>query len=201
MAYSSKIIEQAITQLSKFPGIGNKSALRMALYLAKRPEQEVLKLANAIAELKTKLRTCSACGNLSDNELCMICESPSRDQRLFCIVADFKDVVAVENTAQFKGIYHVLGGLISPIDGIGPEELNLQPLFDRLIQNQAKEVIIALSANMDGDTTTYYLSKKIKELNISVSTISRGISVGSDLDYTDEITLGRSLINRIPYDM
>lgn len=201
MAYSSKIIEQAISQLSKFPGIGNKSALRMALYLAKRPEQEVLKLANAIAELKTKLRTCDACGNLSDSELCVICENPARDQRLFCIVADFKDVVAVENTAQFKGIYHVLGGLISPIDGIGPEELNLQPLFDRLIQNQAKEVIIALSANMDGDTTTYYLSKKIKALGISVSTISRGISVGSDLDYTDEITLGRSLINRIPYDM
>jgi recombination protein RecR len=199
MAHSSKILEDAVEQLSRFPGIGQKSAMRMALFLAKRPRAEVLQIAQALANISEKLTHCKECGNLSDDAICGICINPSRNQKLICIVEDFKDVVAVENTQQFKGLYHVLGGLISPIEGIGPEELNLSNLWNRIQSHEVTEVIIALSANMDGDTTTYYLSKKIKELNVSVSTISRGISIGSDLEFTDEITLGRSLINRVPF--
>ncbi|MCO6494688.1 MAG: recombination protein RecR [Bacteroidetes bacterium] len=201
MAYSSKTIEQAVEYLSKFPGIGSKSALRMVLYLAKRPEHEVFGMAEAIKSIKTKLQVCSECGNLSDSPLCSICASPARVKQLLCVVEDFKDVLAVENTAQFKGLYHVLGGLISPIDGVGPEDLNIPKLFERIKTNHINEVVFALSANMEGDTTTYYLSKKIKEMGIAVSTISRGISVGSDLEFTDEITLGRSIINRVPYEL
>jgi recombination protein RecR len=199
MAHSSKILEDAVEQLSRFPGIGQKSAMRMALFLAKRPRAEVLQIAKALTNISEKLTHCSECGNLSDDAICGICSNPARNHKLICIVEDFKDVVAVENTQQFKGLYHVLGGLISPIEGVGPEELNVSNLWNRIQSHEVTEVIIALSANMDGDTTTYYLSKKIKALNVSVSTISRGISIGSDLDYTDEITLGRSLINRVPF--
>lgn len=201
MAFSSKTIEIAVEYLSKFPGIGSKSALRMALYLAKRPEHEVMALAESIKSLKTKLQICTECGNLSDEPICNICGNHARDKQLICVVEDFKDVMAVENTAQYKGVYHVLGGLISPVDGIGPEELNVPKLFSRIQNNEVKEVVFALTANMEGDTTTYYLSKKIKEMGVNISTISRGISVGSDLEYTDEITLGRSIINRIPYEI
>jgi recombination protein RecR len=201
MAYSSLIIEQAVAYLSRFPGIGKKSALRMALYLAKRPEQEIMAMTEAIRLLKTGLKTCSECGNLADEETCAICLNPARDKRILCVVEDFKDVLAVENTGQFKGLYHVLGGLISPIDGVGPEELNVPKLFHRLKSLAAGEVVFALAANMEGDATTFYLSKKIKEMGIVVSTISRGISVGSDLEYTDEITLGRSILNRTPFEM
>ncbi|MCK9481349.1 MAG: recombination mediator RecR [Bacteroidia bacterium] len=201
MAYSSKTIEQAVEYLSKFPGVGSKSALRMVLYLAKRPEHEVLRMADALKAIKTKLQLCTECGNLSDTPICSICASPLRDKQLLCVVEDFKDVLAVENTAQYKGLYHVLGGLISPIEGIGPDELNVSKLFERIQSNQVGEVVFALSANMDGDTTTYYLSKKLKEMGVKVSAISRGISVGSDLEFTDEITLGRSIINRVPYEI
>jgi recombination protein RecR len=200
MSYSSKIIENAVESLSKFPGIGKKSALRMALYLAKKEEFEVFQMAEAIREIKTKLTTCNRCGNLSDEPICNICINPARDAATLCVVEDFKDVVAIENTGQYKGLYHVLGGLISPIDGVGPEELNISSLYKRIEEGTLSEAIIALSANLEGDTTTYYLSRKIKEKGIKVTTISRGISVGSDLEYTDEITLGRSLINRIPYE-
>jgi recombination protein RecR len=201
MAYSSKIIEQAVENLSKFPGIGSKSALRMALYLAKRPESEVQNLASSILEIKTKLKQCKECGNLSDFDVCLICENPAREKKIICVVEDFKDVVAIENTAQFKGVYHVLGGLISPIEGIGPEDINIASLFQRIKLNDVKEVIVALAANMEGDTTTYYLSKKIAVEGIKISTISRGISIGSELEFTDEVTLGRSIINRIPYPL
>lgn len=201
MAYSSLIIEQAVAYLSRFPGIGKKSALRMALYLAKRPEEEIMAMTEAIRLLKTGLKTCTECGNLADDPICSICINPVRDKKTICVVEDFKDVMAVENTGQFKGLYHVLGGLISPIDGIGPEELHIPKLFQRITELEVKEVVFALAANMEGDSTTYYLSKKIKESGIAVSTISRGISVGSDLEYTDEITLGRSILNRIPFDI
>lgn len=201
MAYSSKTIEQAVEYLSKFPGVGSKSALRMVLYLAKRPENEVIRLAEAIKAIKTQLKLCTECGNLSDTDICSICASPIRNKQMICVVEDFKDVLAVENTVQFKGLYHVLGGLISPIDGIGPEELNVSKLFERIQTNRVSEVVFALSANMEGDTTTYYLSKKLKEIGVMVSVISRGISVGSDLEFTDEITLGRSIINRVPYEI
>ena len=200
MAYSSKTVEKAVESLSQFPGIGKRSALRMVLYLAGRNEQEVFDIAKAIESIKTKLCICKECGNLSDEPVCSICMSPTRDHQLLCIVQDFKDVLAIENTGQFSGLYHVLGGLISPIEGIGPDDLNIEKLFQRIKDLNVSEIILALSANMDGDTTVYYLSQKLKPLGIKASVISRGISVGSDLEYTDEITLGRSIINRVVYE-
>lgn len=199
MAYSSKIIENAVKHLSVFPGVGSKSALRMALFLSKKSEDEVQNLAQSLLDLKTQLKTCKVCGNWSDEEVCNICTGPNRDPQTICVVEDFKDVIAIENTAQFRGLYHVLGGLISPIDGIGPEDINMAGLLKRFLENDIKEVIVALSANLEGDTTTYYISKKLEELQIPITVISRGISIGSDLEYTDEITLGRSLLNRTPY--
>lgn len=197
--FSSKTIENAVEALSGFPGVGKRSALRMVMHLLKRPVTESENLAGVILKLKTELMQCSICCNISDTPVCNICNSVNRNKSLICVVEDMMDVMAVENTAQFNGLYHVLGGLISPVDGVGPDELNIESLVKRIEIHGADEIIIALNANIEGDTTAFYIARKIQNFNVRVSTISKGISVGSELEYTDEITLGRSLTARVPY--
>lgn len=201
MNFSSKTIENAVEALSGFPGVGKRSALRMVMYLLKRPNEEAENLSNVLFKLKTELMQCNVCCNISDTPICSICNSVNRNKSIICVVEDMMDVMAIENTAQFNGLYHVLGGLISPIDGVGPEELNIEALVNRLSENEAEEIIIALNANIEGDTTAFYLARKLQKFNLKISTISKGISVGSELEYTDEITLGRSLTARVPYSI
>ena len=201
MNYPSSLIEEAVNELSKFPGIGKKSALRMVLFLLKQQEAEVVKMGDAIIKLRKEIKFCTRCNNVSDAELCNICENPKRDQQTICVVEDLRDVMAIENTNQFHGTYHVLGGLINPIQGIGPEQLKIDSLLKRVKETEAKEIIMALSANMEGDTTVFYLSRKLQTLSVKISTISRGIAVGGELEYADEITLGRSILGRIPYSV
>jgi recombination protein RecR len=201
MNYPSSLIEEAVNELSKFPGIGKKSALRMVLFLLKQQEAEVVKMGEAIIKLRKEIQFCERCHNVSDAKYCNICGNPKRDQQLICVVEDLRDVMAIENTNQFQGTYHVLGGLINPIQGIGPEHLKIESLIKRAKEVEAKEIIMALSANMEGDTTVFYLSRKLQPLQIKISTISRGIAVGGELEYADEITLGRSILGRIPYQV
>lgn len=200
MSYSSKRIEQAVHEISKLPGIGQKTALRLALYLLKRPEDEAASLADAIIKLRTHTAYCQKCHNVSDTDICSICINPKRDEKLICVVEDIRDVMAIENTGNFTGLYHVLGGLISPLDGIGPGDLQISSLINRVQAQGAKEVILALNSTMEGDTTNFYLYRKLKDFNLTVSTIARGIAVGDELEYTDEVTLGRSIALRIPYE-
>ncbi len=199
--FSSKTIENAVNALSGFPGVGSRSALRMVMHLLKRPKEEAENLSLVINKLKTELTQCTICCNISDSSVCSICNSVNRNKKLICIVEDMMDVMAIENTGQFNGLYHVLGGLISPIDGVGPEELNIRELMARLEHDIPEEIIIALNANIEGDTTAFYLARKIQSYNVKITTISKGISVGSELEYTDEITLGRSLSARVPYSI
>lgn len=201
MNYPSALIEEAVNELSKFPGVGKKSAMRMVLHLLKQKEQDVTKLGEAVIRLRTQVKYCTRCGNVSDTAHCNICINPKRDQHLVCVVEDLRDVIAIENTSQFNGTYHVLGGLISPVNGIGPDTLNIESLIRRISEEETREVIMALSATMEGDTTVFYLSKKLKEMNIKISTISRGIAIGGELEYADEITLGRSIALRVPYSV
>jgi len=200
MSYSSKKIEQAVHEISKLPGIGQKSALRLALYLLKRPEDEALSLADALVKLRTQTTYCAKCFNVSDTDTCSICSNPKRDEKLICVVEDIRDVMAIENTGNFTGLYHVLGGLISPLDGIGPSDLQIASLINRAQGEGIQEVILALNSTMEGDTTNFYLFRKLKDLDITISTIARGIAVGDELEYTDEVTLGRSISQRIPYE-
>jgi recombination protein RecR len=200
--YPSKLIENAISEISKLPGIGKKSALRLALHLLKADESKTLMLSQALVDLRTKTTYCNQCHNISDEELCQICSSLNRDEEIICIVQDTRDVLAIENTAQYQGQYHVLGGIISPIAGIGPNDLNIDTLVSRLASNpEIKEIIMALSPTMEGDTTAFYIQKKVAEFKVKVSTIARGIPIGGDLEYTDEITLGRSIISRTQSDL
>ncbi|HEY1044907.1 MAG TPA: recombination mediator RecR [Bacteroidia bacterium] len=199
MNFSSKNIENAVQALSGFPGVGNRSALRMVMHLLKRPKEESENLASVILKLKTELTTCKICCNISDTSVCNICNSVNRNKMMICVVEDMMDVIAVENTAQFNGTYHVLGGLISPVDGVGPDELNIEQLVERVKIECPEEIIIALNANIEGDTTAFYIARKLQGFNLKISTISKGISVGSELEYADEITLGRSLQARVPY--
>lgn len=201
MNYPSTLIEEAVNELSKFPGVGKKSAMRMVLYLLKQDEKDVVKLGESVIKLRTNIKYCSRCGNVSDAALCNICNNPKRNQHLICVVEDLRDVIAIENTAQFTGTYHVLGGLISPVNGIGPDNLNINALIRRVQEEQTTEIIMALSATMEGDTTVFYLSKKLRELQVSISTISRGIAIGGELEYADEVTLGRSIALRVPYQV
>ncbi len=201
MNYPSQLIEEAVNELSKFPGIGKKSAVRMVLFLLKQQENEVSKLGESIIKLRTNIKYCKRCGNVSDNELCNICNSPKRNQQLICVVEDLRDVMAIENTNQYNGTYHVLGGLISPVNGIGPDTLNIDSLINRIKTEQTKEIIMAISATMEGDTTVFYLSKKLKSMDVVISSISRGIAIGGELEYADEITLGRSIALRVPYNI
>jgi recombination protein RecR len=199
MNYPSILIEEAVNELSKFPGVGKKSAMRMVLHLLKQQEQDVIKLGEAVIKLRTQIKYCKRCGNVSDAEVCNICNNPKRNQKNICLVEDLRDVIAIENTSQYNGTYHVLGGLISPVNGVGPDDLNIISLIERIKSEETTEVIMALSATMEGDTTVFYLSKKLKEFSVSISTISRGIAIGGELEYADEITLGRSIALRVPY--
>lgn len=200
ISYPSKIVENAVNALSKLPGIGKKTALRLVLHILKEDEIEALSLGESIIELRKKIQYCTVCHNISDTEQCEICRNPKRNHSIICVVEDIRDVIAIENTNQFSGIYHVLGGIISPMDGVGPNDLNIESLVNKVSLGGITEIIMALSATMEGDTTNFYIYKKIKEYNITLSTIARGVAVGDNLEYTDEITLGRSIINRTPYE-
>jgi recombination protein RecR len=200
MDFSSKYLEKAVLEISGLPGIGRKTALRLALHLLRQDTNTVEALAESLMDLKTRVKRCESCGNLSDRQVCEICESPSRDQSIVCVVEDIRDVMAIENTGQYKGVYQVLGALISPMDGIGPGELNLQSLIDKVEQGKVKEVILALSGTMEGETTGFYVYKKLKDHNLKISSIARGIAVGDQLEYADELTLARSIQHRLPYE-
>ena len=198
--YPSKMIEQAVEEISKLPGIGKKSALRLALHLLKRPEAQSLQLAHAVVQLRTETKYCPQCHMISDGDLCGICASHKRDESIICVVEDLRDVLAIENTGQFTGLYHVLGGIISPLSGISPGDLTIESLVARVASGKVTEVILGLSPTMEGDTTAFYLTKKLKEFPVKLSTIARGIPIGGDLEYTDEITLGRSIVGRVSYE-
>jgi len=198
--YPSKMIEQAVEEISKLPGIGKKSALRLALHLLKRPEAQSLQLAHAVVQLRTETKYCPQCHMISDGDLCGICASHKRDESIICVVEDLRDVLAIENTGQFTGLYHVLGGIISPLSGISPGDLTIESLVARVASGKVSEVILGLSPTMEGDTTAFYLTKKLKEFPVKLSTIARGITIGGDLEYTDEITLGRSIVGRVTYE-
>jgi recombination protein RecR len=197
LSTSSNLINKAVEQLSRFPGVGQKSALRMVLFLLKQTESDTVALSQALLKMRTEIQFCEKCFNISDAKLCNVCNSPSKDESVVCIVKDFQDVIAIENTGQYNGHYHVLGGLISPVDGIGPSNIKIPELLNRVEQGQIKEVIIALSSTLEGDTTEYYIAKKMKEMGIEVTTLSKGIAVGGELEYADEITLARSIKNRV----
>lgn len=201
MNFNSEVIENAVQSLSSFPGIGKKTALRMVIHLINSKEQTVQQISNSLDRLKTELKSCKECGNISENETCTICSNSLRDEDILCVVSDFKDVLAIENTASFRGKYHVLGGLISPMDGVSPDDLNIDSLISRVENKEISEIIIALSATLEGDTTTFYLSKILKSFNVKISTIAKGIAVGGEIEYADEITLGRSISNRILYEI
>ena len=199
--FPSKLIEEAVNQISRLPGIGKKTALRLVLHLLKENKKDVEALANSLTKLRNEIQYCKSCHNISDNEMCSICSGSNRNKDLLCVVQDSRDVIAIENTAQFNGVYHVLGGIISPIDGIGPDDLNIKTLIDKVSKGDVQEIIMALSPTIEGDTTVYYLSKKLKQFNVPVSIIARGVSVGDELEYIDEVTLGRSILNRTAYEL
>lgn len=200
MEFSSKLLENAVNEIAQLPGIGKRTALRLALHLIKQPKEHTSHLTQALNELREHINFCSSCHNLSDVPLCEICSNPARDDSLLCVVEDIRDVIAVENTAQFKGYYHVLGGIISPIDGIGPQDLNLDSLEKKVKAGKIKEIIFALSATMEADTTNFYIYKILAPYDVQTSAIARGIPVGDELEYTDEVTLGRSILKRVPYE-
>lgn len=198
MEFPSKLIEEAVNQVSKLPGIGKKTALRLVLHLIKDRPESTFALTDALSKLRAQIRFCSCCNNISDTDVCPICTSHKRERSIVCVVEDTRDVMAIENTSQYAGLYHVLGGVISPINGVGPADLKIESLISRLTtgDTQVKEVILALSPTMEGDTTAFYINKRIKDLPLKISVIARGVPVGGDLEYADEITLGRSIVGR-----
>src|SRR5690606_1288540 len=200
MNFSSKLLQHAVDEFGRLPGIGNKTALRLVLHLLKQPDADVHRFTEALNNLKEQIRYCQECFNISDEQICEICRSAKRDKSTICVVEDTRDVMAIENTHQYHGVYHVLGGLISPMDGIGPADLKIEALIDRIQKGEVNEVILALSATMEGDTTIFYLYRRLKDFNIQISTIARGIAFGGELEYVDEITLGRSIMTRVPYE-
>ncbi|MEE9348466.1 MAG: recombination mediator RecR [Flavobacteriaceae bacterium] len=200
MNFSSKLLENAVNEISGLPGIGKRSALRLALHLLKQPKERTHYLINALKVLREDIKHCRNCHNISDIELCEICSNTNRNAEVICVVEDIRDVMAIENTAQFKGLYHVLGGKISPMEGIGPHNLTIENLVEKVKSGIVKEIIFALSSTMEGDTTNFYIFKQIEAYTINISTIARGISVGDEIEYADEITLGRSILNRIPFE-
>lgn len=200
MNFPSKLIEEAVEQFAKLPGLGKKTAMRLTLYLLQMEKEEVNRFGKAFIDLRNQINYCSDCHNISDLDVCEICVNPVRDGSLICVVEDIRDVMAIENTHQFKGKYHVLGGIISPMDGIGPSDLNIESLVQKVQNGAVKEVIMALSTTMEGDTTNFYIFKKLKDMNIKLSVIARGVSIGDELEYADEVTLGRSILNRTPYE-
>ena len=200
MEFSSKLLENAVGQIAQLPGIGKRTALRLALHLLKQPKEQTFQLSDALSHMRKDLKFCKSCYNISDVELCEVCANPLRQKDVICVVEDIRDVMAIENTASHKGLYHVLGGKINPIEGIGPQDLNIISLVEKVRSNTVRELIFALSPTMEGDTTNFYIFKQLHGLEIKTSTIARGISVGNELEYTDEVTLGRSILNRIPFE-
>lgn len=198
--YPSLLLEKAVNEFSQLPGIGRKTALRLVLHLLRQSTTQVDDFSNAMVEMKHNIKHCKVCHNISDTDVCPICSDARRDTTVVCVVENIQDVMAIENTQQFNGLYHVLGGIISPMDGIGPNDLEIGSLVERVRSGEIKEIILALASTMEGDTTNFYISRKLKEFDVKLSVIARGISVGDELEYTDEVTLGRSIINRTPFD-
>lgn len=200
MNFSSKLLEQAVDQVSQLPGIGKRTALRLVLHLMRQPSEQTDDLTNALSKMRHDLKFCTQCHNVSDTSLCEICMSHNRDETIVCVVEDIRDVMAIENTSQYRGLYHVLGGKISPMDGVGPQDLNVMSLVQRVKEKEIKELIFALSPTIEGDTTNFYIFKQLGDLKINTSTIARGIAVGDELEFADEVTLGRSILHRVPYE-
>ena len=198
--YPSQLLEKAVAEFAKLPGVGRKTALRLVLWLLRQEDEETEQFAEAVRRLKQEVKYCKTCHNISDTDLCPICADPKRDSSLVCVVENIQDVMAIENTQQYHGLYHVLGGVISPMDGLGPSDIEIDSLVSRVAEGQVKEVILALSPTMEGDTTNFYIFRKLAGYEVKVSVIARGVSVGNELEYTDEVTLGRSILNRTPFN-
>ena len=198
--YPSQLLERAVEAFSQLPGVGRKTALRLVLHLLRQSTEDVDSFADAGIRVNHDVKSCKVCHNISDNEVCSICSDPRRDGSVVCVVENIQDVMAIENTQQFHGLYHVLGGIISPMDGIGPHDLEIESLVERVKEGTVKEIILALASTMEGDTTNFYISRKLKDADVKLSVIARGISVGDELEYTDEVTLGRSILNRTPFE-
>ena len=198
--YSSKILEEAVEEFATLPGIGRKTALRLVLHLLKQEDKEVEHFGHTILRMKSEIMTCVSCHNISDTEVCQICSDPYRDKNTVCVVESIRDVMSVENTQQYSGVYHVLGGIISPMDGIGPADLTIGSLEEKVKSGQVSEVILALSTTMEGDTTNFYIYRRLKEFPVTISTLARGVAIGDDLEYADEVTLGRSILNRTAFE-
>lgn len=196
--YPSKLLEHAVQELSRLPGVGRKTALRFALYLLKQDDQIVEEFSKSLLTLRNDVKHCKVCHNISDTDICDICSNPQRDKTTICVVENIHSVMSIENTNQYHGLYHVLGGVISPMDGVGPSDIELESLFNRVQNEDIKEIILALNPTMEGDTTNFYISRKLADLNVKISVLARGVSVGDDLEYTDEVTLGRSILGRTP---
>lgn len=197
--YSSQLLERAVESFSQLPGVGRKTALRLVLHLLRQPLEDVDSFTDAVTRVRHDVKYCKVCHNISDTDICSICSDPRRDGSVVCVVENIQDVMAIENTQQYHGLYHVLGGIISPMDGIGPHDLSIDSLVERVDTSEVKEVILALASTMEGDTTNFYISRKLKDKDVKLSIIARGISVGDELEYTDEVTLGRSILNRTPF--
>ena len=200
MDFSSKLLQNAVNEMSQLPGIGKRTALRLVLHLIRQSPDKTRYLTDALFKMRSELKFCISCHNISDIELCEICSNPNRNHEIICVVEDIRDVMAIENKSQYRGLYHVLGGKISPIEGIGPQNLEIESLIEKVKNNEIKELIFALSSTMEGDTTNFYIFKQIEQYEVTTSSIARGISVGDELEYADEITLGRSIVNRIPFE-
>lgn len=200
MEFSSKLLENAVNEVSQLPGIGRRTALRLVLHLLRQSEDQTNQLSKALLDMRSSINFCQQCHNISDQLVCEICANPNRNHSTICVVEDIRDVLAIESTASYRGVYHVLGGKISPMDGIGPTDLNIQSLVDKVNEGKIKELIFALSSTMEGDTTNFYIYKQIQGAEVILSTIARGISVGDELEYADEVTLGRSITNRVPFE-
>ena len=201
MEFSSKLLQSAVDEVAQLPGIGRRTALRLVLHLMRQPESQTLHLTEALQKMRQNINFCNNCHNISDSELCEICVNTNRNQELVCAVEDIRDVMAIESTASYRGVYHVLGGKISPMDGVGPHDLKINSLIEKVRSGTIKELIFALSSTMEGDTTNFYIFKQIQDTEVVISTIARGISVGDELEYADEVTLGRSITNRIPFEL
>jgi len=197
--FSSSLLENAVNEFAKLPGIGRKTSLRLVLHLLKQSENEVEIFSNSVLRLRKEIVYCKVCHNISDSEVCQICANPARDNETVCVVENIKDVMSIENTQQFRGLYHVLGGIISPMDGIGPNDLEIENLIKRVQNDGVKEVILALSTTMEGDTTNFYIFRKLAPFNLKITTIARGVAIGDELEYADEVTLGRSILNRVEF--
>ena len=200
MEFSSKLLQEAVNEMSQLPGIGKRTALRLVLHLLRQPKEQTSILSQSLSKMREEVKFCKSCHNISDVELCEICANKLRNDKIICVVEDVRDVMAIESTGTFRGLYHVLGGKISPMDGVGPQNLNIETLVSKVKEGIVEELIFALSSTMEGDTTNFYIYKQIQGCNIKTSTIARGISVGDELEYADEVTLGRSIINRIPFE-